>query len=94
MEETVTAVSADNDDNQILAITDTDTQPNDTIIKEELNSKLELKLKSSYRQKYKRAWELDQELRGKSSCYVFYYVLTVSDRLSFQLDVILGTLMS
>lgn len=66
MEETVTAVTADNDDNHMAVITDAEPQPNDTVIKEELNSKLDLKLKSSYRQKYKRAWELDHELRGRS----------------------------
>ncbi|CAG2158642.1 unnamed protein product [Oppiella nova] len=58
MEETVTA---DPDDNQeMVAINEADMDSGDND-KEEEGSKM--KLKSSYRQKYKRAWELDQELR-------------------------------
>ena len=74
MEETV---STDNDnhineDNQMVAIIEPDVESGINE-KEELNidSKLNLKLKSSYRQKYKRAWELDQELRGRSTALLF-----------------------
>ncbi len=67
MEETVTA---DNDDNhQMVAINETDGDSNDN---EEKDSVTKLKLKSSYRQKYKRAWELDPDLRGKTvMCWLY-----------------------
>ncbi len=54
-------MTADNDDNQqLVAINETDGESVD----EKEDSVSKLKLKSSYRQKYKRAWELDPDLRG------------------------------
>ena len=72
MEETVTAENQEDshidEDNQIESINEPDVDSGANNEKEELSieSKMNLKLKSSYRQKYKRAWELDQELRGMS----------------------------
>ncbi|CAG2110411.1 unnamed protein product, partial [Medioppia subpectinata] len=55
-------VTADTEDNEMVAINDeADVDSGDD--KEEVSK---LKLKGSYRQKYKRAWELDNELRGRS----------------------------
>ena len=57
MDETLAMVS--DDDKQVIVINEKDDQ---------MSSKDESfkKGKGSYKQKYKRAWELDSELRGKS----------------------------
>ena len=81
MEETVTA---DPDDNQeMVAINEADMDSGDD--KEEEVSKM--KLKSSYRQKYKRAWELDQELRGMSlAIYVSHKPIVRQIEIAFEMN--------